>query len=84
MELIKYIQIIIMIVNNDCNRKGKALILLAEFLKRNCLLTLSKISLVFLLLQLLVKSFSIIIIIIVIIITIPIFINLNLYLVSLL
>ena len=36
-----------MIVNNDCNRKGKALILLAEFLKRNCLVTLSKISLVF-------------------------------------
>ena len=44
-----------MIVYNDCNRKGKALILLAEFLKRNYLVTLSKISLVFLLLQLLVK-----------------------------
>ena len=71
-----------MIVYNDCNSKGKALILLAEILKRNCLVTLSKISLVFLFLQLLVKSFSIIIIIIVIIINIAIFIHLNLYLVS--
>ena len=64
-----------MIVDNDCNRKGKALVLLAAFLKRDCLVTFSKISLVFLL-QLLVKSFSIIIIIIVIIITIPIHLNL--------
>ena len=70
-----------MIVYNDCNRKGKSLILLAGFLKRDCLVTFSKISLVFLL-QLLVKSFSISIII-VIIINIPI-IHLNLYLVSLL
>ena len=58
-----------MIVYNDCNSKGKALILLAGFLKRDCLVTFSKISLVFLL-QLLVKSFCIIIIIIVIIINI--------------
>ena len=56
-----------MIVYNDCNRKGKELILLAGFLKRDCLVTFSKISLVFLL-QLLVKSFCIIIIINVIII----------------
>ena len=79
-----------MIVYNDCNRKGKVLILLAGFLKRDFLVTFSKISLlagflkrdflvtfskislVFFLLQLLVKSFSIIIIIIVIIINIPI------------
>ena len=60
-----------MILYNDCNRKGKELILLAGFLKRDCLVTFSKISLVFLL-QLLGKSFSIIIIIIVIIINIPI------------
>ena len=72
-----------MIVYNDCNRKRKALILLAGFLKRDCLVTFSKISLVFLL-QLLVKSFSITIIIIVIIINIPVIIYLNLYLVSLL
>ena len=74
-----------MIVYNDCNRKGKALILLAGFLKRDCLVTFSKISLVFLL-QLLVKSFSITTIIIVIIINILIIIiiHLNLYLVSLL
>ena len=64
--------ILIMIVYNDCNRKGKELILLAGFLKRDCLVTFSKISLVFFLLQLLGKSFSIIIIIIVIIINIPI------------
>ena len=64
-----------MIVDNDCNRKGKALILLAGFLKCDCLVTFPKISLVFLL-QLLVKSFSIIIIIIVIIICIPIHLNL--------
>ena len=70
-----------MIVYNDCNRKGKALILLAGFLKRDYLVTFPKINLVFLL-QLLVKSFSIIFIIIVIIINIPI--RLNLYLVSLL
>ena len=75
--------IIIMTVYNDCNRKGKALILLAVFLKRDCLVTFSKISLV-LLLQLLVKSFSIIIITIVIIINISFVINLNLCLVSLL
>ena len=36
-----------MIVDNDCNRKGKALILLAGFLKRDSLVTFSKISLVF-------------------------------------
>ena len=60
-----------MIVYNDCNRKGKTLLFLAGFLKRDCLVTFSKISLVFLL-QLLVESFSIIIIIIVIIINIPI------------
>ena len=60
-----------MIAYNDCNRKGKALILLAGFLKRDCLATFSKISLVFSL-QLHVKSFSIIVIIIVIIINIPI------------
>ena len=64
-----------MIVDNDCNRKGKALVLLAGFLKRDCLVTFSKISLVFLL-QLLVKSFSIIIIVIVIINNIPIHLNL--------
>ena len=63
-----------MIVYNDCNRKGKTLLFLAGFLKRDCLVTFSKISLVFLL-QLLVESFSIIIIIIVIIINIPIIIN---------
>ena len=34
-----------MIVYNDCNRKGKVLILLAGFLKRDFLVTLSKISL---------------------------------------
>ena len=73
-----------MIVYNDCNRKGKALILLAGFLKRDCLVTFSKISLDFLL-QLLVKSFSITTIIIVIIINILIIIiHLNLYLVLLL
>ena len=60
-----------MIVYNDCNRKGKTLLFLAGFLKRDCLVTFSKISLVCLL-QLLVESFSIIIIIIVIIINIPI------------
>ena len=60
-----------MITYNDCNRKGKTLLFLAGFLKRDCLVTFSKISLVFLL-QLLGKSFSIIIIIIVIIINIPI------------
>ena len=70
-----------MMVYNDCNRKGKALILLAGFLKRDYLVTFPKINLVFLL-QLLVKSFSIIFIIIVIIINIPI--RLNLYLVILL
>ena len=72
-----------MIVYNDCNRKGKVLLFLAGFLKRDGLVTFSKISLVFLL-QLLVKSFSITIIIIVIIINIPIIIiiiiHLNLYL----
>ena len=73
-----------MIVHNDCNRKGKSLILLAGFLKRDYLVTFSKISLDFFLLQLFVKSFSIIIIIIVIIINIPVIIHLNLYLVSLL
>ena len=73
-----------MIVYNDCNRKGKSLILLAGFLKRDYLVTFSKISLDFFLLQLFVKSFSIIIIIIVIIINIPVIIHLNLYLVSLL
>ena len=36
-----------MIVFNDCNRKGKALILLAGFLKRDWLVTFAKISLVF-------------------------------------
>ena len=72
-----------MIVYNDCNRKGNALILLAGFLKRDYLVTFSKISLVFLL-QLLVTSFSIIIIIIVITINIPNGIHLNSYLVSLL
>ena len=36
-----------MIVHNDCNRKGKALILLAGFLKRDYLVTFSKISLDF-------------------------------------
>ena len=60
-----------MITYNDCNRKGKTLLFLAGFLKRDCLVTFSKISLVCLL-QLLVESFSIIIIIIVIIINIPI------------
>ena len=63
--------ILIMIIYNDCNRKGTTLLFLAGFLKRDCLVTFSKISLVFLL-QLLGKSFSIIIIIIVIIINIPI------------
>ena len=72
-----------MIVYNDCNRKGKALMVLAGFLKHDYLVTFSKISLVFLL-QLFVTSFSIIIIIIVIIINISIGIYLNLYLVSLL
>ena len=60
-----------MIVYNDCNRKGKTLILLAGFLKRDCLVTFQK-SVQCFLLQLLGKSFSIIIIIIVIIINIPI------------
>ena len=60
-----------MIAYNDCNRKGKALILLAGFLKRDSFSCVFKISLVFSL-QLLVKSFSIIIIIIVIIINMPI------------
>ena len=55
-----------MIVFNDCNRKGKALILLAGFLKRDCLVTFTKISLVFF-----IASFAIIIIIIVITINIP-------------
>ena len=45
----KISNIIIMIVFNDCNRKGKALILIAGFLKRDCLVTFTKISLVFLL-----------------------------------
>ena len=36
-----------MIVHNDCNRKGKSLILLAGFLKRDYLVTFSKISLDF-------------------------------------
>ena len=36
-----------MIIYNVGNRKGKALILLAGFLKRDCLVTFSKISLVF-------------------------------------
>ena len=75
-----------MIVYNDFNRKGKTLILLAWFLKRDYLVTFSKLSLVLLLLllQLLVTSFSIIIIIIAIIINVPIGIYLNSYLVSLL
>ena len=60
-----------MIVYNDCNRKGKTSILLAGFLKRDCLVTFQK-SVQCFLLQLLGKSFSIIIIIIVIIINIPI------------
>ena len=63
--------ILIMIIYNDCNRKGTTLLFLAGFLKRDCLVTFSKISLAFLL-QLLVESFSIIIIIMVIIINIPI------------
>ena len=36
-----------MIVHNDCNRKGKALIPLAGFLKRDYLVTFSKIGVVF-------------------------------------
>ena len=61
-----------MIVYNDRNRQGKALTFLAGFLKRDCLVTFSKISLVFLLQLLSKKPLSIINIIIVIIINIPI------------
>ena len=72
---------------NDFNRKGKAFILLAGFLKRDWFkvlaVTFSKISRVFFFLQLLVNSFSIIFIIILIII-ILIITHLNSYLVSLL
>ena len=70
-----------MIVHNDCNRKGKVLILLAGFLKRDDLVMFSKISPVFLL-QLLVTSFSIIIIIIAIIINVATGIYLNSYLLT--
>ena len=38
---------IITILYNDCNRKGKALVLLTGFLKRDYLVKFSKISLVF-------------------------------------
>ena len=60
-----------MIAYNDCNRKGKALILLAGFLKRDSFSCVFKNQSSFFVAAL-VKSFSIIIIIIVIIINMPI------------